>query len=305
MSISSIIEVAVGLIFIYILLSLVCSSLNEIIAHVTKLRAMTLKKGIERLLIDEGIRKEFFNHPLIKSLGEKDSTVKQVKISYIPSRSFAIALLDIVASKSSGCDAKDPAKLRKAIEGLNKQNEDLRKALLAIFDSATDDLKQATKNLEDWFDNTMDRVTGWYKKKSQWILLVLSFIVVSIINIDTIDLTSRLWQNPALRQQITLAADKYIAETKSNVKEVKSEEIEDTLNEFNARLSEVKQLNIPIGWSKAKIPQGGQWFWKIIGIVLTTLAVSLGAPFWFDLLNKVTRLRIAGEVPRKAVEVKN
>ena len=80
-----------------------------------------------------------------------------------------MALLDIVASKDPKCDAKDPVKLRMAIEGLNDQNSDLRKALLAIFDSAVDDLKQATKNLEDWFDNTMDRVTGWYKKMFQWI----------------------------------------------------------------------------------------------------------------------------------------
>jgi hypothetical protein len=305
MSISSIIEVAIGLIFVYILLSLVCSSLNEIIAHIIKLRAKTLKKGLERLLSDENIRKEFFAHPLIKSLCEKESTIANVTASYIPSRTFATALIDIVASKDPACDAKDPAKLRKAIEGLKNQNADLSKALLAIFDSAKDDLKQARENVENWFDDAMERVTGWYKKKSQWILLGLSLIVVCIINVDTISMTIRLWQNPALRQQITLAADKYVAETESKAGEAKPEDIKEALEKFKAQLSEVKKLNIPIGWSTAKLPQGGgQWFWKIIGLVLTTLAVSLGAPFWFDLLNKVTRLRVSGEVPKKAGEAK-
>ena len=121
-----------------------------------------------------------------------------------------------------------------------------------------------------------------------------------IINVDTINLTSRLWQNPALRQQITLAADKYIAETESKAGKVMSKDIKEALNNFNARLSEVKEMNIPIGWSTAKLPKGNEWVWKIIGLVLTTLAVSLGAPFWFDLLNKVTRLRVSGEVPKKA-----
>ncbi|MCK4785687.1 MAG: hypothetical protein KAV87_18170 [Desulfobacteraceae bacterium] len=302
MSISSIIEVTIGLIFVYLMLSLVCSSLNEIIAHIFRLRAATLKKGIERLLTDQNIREEFFAHPLIKSLGVEDSTVEKVKVSYIPSRSFATALIDIVASNDPACDdAKDPVKLRAAIKSLESQSEDLSKALRAIFNSADDKLEQARENVEKWFDDAMERVTGWYKKMSQWILLCLSFILVVTVNVDTIDLAIRLWQNPALRQQITLAADKYVTETESKVGEAKPKDIKEALEKFNAQLKEVKKLNIPIGWSTAKLPQGwDQWFWKIIGLIFTTLAVSLGAPFWFDLLNKVTRLRVSGDIPKKA-----
>ena len=193
MQLSSIIEVAIGLIFIYVLLSLVCSSLKEIIASLLKLRAKTLKKGLERLLTDANTRNEFYSHPLVQSLCEKKSTDANVTASYIPSRIFATALIDIVASKDTSCDAKDPDKLRAAIKGFENVNEDLSKALLAIFDSAKDDLEQARKNVEDWFDDAMERVTGWYKKKSQWTLLVLSFITVSIINVDTLDLAQRLW----------------------------------------------------------------------------------------------------------------
>ena len=153
MSISSIIELTIGLIFVYILLSLVCSSLNEIIAHITRLRARTLKKGIERLLTDENIRQDFFAHPLIKSLSVKDSTVEKVKLSYIPSRSFAMALIDIVTPKDSKSTGRDFAKLREEIE--NIQIPDLQKALLALFDAAEGKIETARKNVEDWFDDAM------------------------------------------------------------------------------------------------------------------------------------------------------
>jgi len=304
MQLSSIIEVAIGLIFIFMLLSLVCSSLNEIIAHILKLRSKTLKKGIERLLTDDSIRNEFYAHPLVKSLCQKKSADANVTASYIPSRIFATALIDIVASKDSSCDAKDPDKLRAAIEKLKNENKDLGTALLAILDSAKDNLDQARKHVEDWFDDAMERVTGWYKKTSQWILLGAALVIVSIINVDTIELTTHLWQNPALRQQLTLAADQYVKETESQAGQANSADIKAALDEFKERLSDVKQQNIPIGWSDAKIPKGPDIFWKVIGLLLTTLAVSLGAPFWFDLLNKVTRLRVSGEVPQKSGKAK-
>jgi hypothetical protein len=304
MSFSSVIEVAIGLIFIYMLLSLVCSSLNEIFAHILKLRSKTLKKGLERLLTDDSIRNEFYAHPLVKSLCEKDSTTAKVTASYIPARIFATALIEIVASKDSNCDAKDPTALRATIKKIEHQNPELSKSLLALFNSAEDNLKQARKNVEDWFDDAMERVTGWYKKTSQWILLGLALVIVSIINVDTIELTTHLWQNPALRQQITLAADQYVKETESMAGQANSADIKAAIDKFNKRLSEVKKQNIPIGWSDAKTPEGVDVLWKIIGLLLTTLAVSLGAPFWFDLLNKFTRLRVSGEVPQKSGKAK-
>ena len=304
MSMSSMIEVAIGLIFVYVLMSLVCSSISEIFASIMKLRSKTLKKGLERLLTDKKTLDEFYAHPLVKSLCKQSSASEKVTASYIPSRIFAAALFDIVVSKDSKYDAKDPAKLREAIAGLKSVNKDLSKALLALFDSAKDDLDKAKKNVEDWFDDAMERVTGWYKKKSQWMLLGLSFITVSIINVDTIDLTQRLWQNPALRQQIAQAADQYVSKAKSKAGQAKPEDIQAAVKDLNTRLDDLEKLSFPIGWAHVKFTKGTDFFWKMIGLFLTTLAVSLGAPFWFDLLNKITRLRVSGEIPKKAAAAK-
>ena len=91
MQLSSLIEVAIGLIFIYVLLSLVCSSLSEIIASILKLRSKTLKKGLERLITDKKTLDEFYAHPLVKSLCKQSSDSEKVTASYIPSRIFAAA----------------------------------------------------------------------------------------------------------------------------------------------------------------------------------------------------------------------
>ena len=39
-------------------------------------------------------------------------------------------------------------------------------------------------------------------------------------------------------------------------------------------------------------------FWeKVVGLLFTALAISLGAPFWFDMLNRVVSIRAAGRAP--------
>ncbi len=60
---------------------------------------------------------------------------------------------------------------------------------------------------------------------------------------------------------------------------------------------------IPIGWGDGSVT------WKAItshlpGWLLTALALSLGAPFWFDLLNKVVNVRhgIANPGTKKDVD---
>ncbi len=317
---SAIMEVAIGLIFVYVLLSLVCSALSEIIAQLLKLRSKTLKEGIQRLLTDETIRRKVYNHPLIKSLSKKIGEDQLPSPSYIPARNFALALFDAVApagERAGGnADPNDPSKnkpiyaaacdfnqIREKIADLPEG--EIRTALLSLFDSAKDNLEQARKNVEDWFDGAMERVSGWYKRKSQWILLGVAFIVACIINVDTLSLSTSLWQNPTLRQEITVAADLYISRTQSITGHEKPEEIREAWDNLQNQLSNVKKLDLPLGWSWTAFPQkGSQWCWKIIGLVITTLAVSLGAPFWFDLLNKVARLRVSGVVPRKSGETK-
>ncbi len=87
----AILDVVLGLVVVYLLLSLLCTIVNEWIAQATRLRARTLRAGIETLLNDtkfKRVTEELYRHPLIAGLrqGERDP-------SYIPGALFAKAFL--------------------------------------------------------------------------------------------------------------------------------------------------------------------------------------------------------------------
>ena len=65
----------------------------------------------------------------------------------------------------------------------------------------------------------------------------------------------------------------------------------------------MKKIGMPIGWNRAVWP-GWDWFLilHVFGIVLVAVAASFGAPFWFDLLNRLVNLRAAGKPPSPAAE---
>ena len=95
---STILDIATGIVFIYLLLSLMCSALNEMVAWFLGLRASTLKSGIEQLLADPAlanISQRVYAHPLVKALSEAGKDP-----SYIPSRTFAYALIDELIAES-------------------------------------------------------------------------------------------------------------------------------------------------------------------------------------------------------------
>ena len=98
---SQVLDVIVGLVFVYLLLSIICTAANEMIASLFALRARNLARGIANLLADrriKGLDELFYDHPLIKSLYQG----KRIP-SYVPSRTFALAFLDgITPFKADG-----------------------------------------------------------------------------------------------------------------------------------------------------------------------------------------------------------
>ena len=70
------------------------------------------------------------------------------------------------------------------------------------------------------------------------------------------------------------------------------------LRQLQTDVGTINQLGIPIGWDDNP-PRPDTWWWinKVLGLILTGLAASLVAPFWFDILKKITTLRTAGRAP--------
>jgi hypothetical protein len=297
-----IIDVAIGLVFIYLLLALVCTAINELIAGLVSRRAVNLRSGIQRLLdqpdLDDATLKmlsgKLYEHPLIKSLSENDLP------SYIPPRTFALALLDLIAPAEPSFRPQ-AERLREAVSSM-PATSNLRRTLLVLIEDSTNNIEKLEHNLESWFDNTMDRVAGLYKRQTQWITLGLAIVIATLVNADTLRLAHALGTNPALREALVAQAQVYAKEASdgaaSSATQAKSKPPSSPEARVRESIAELGQLGLPLGWRHyPKDP--AELSSAIVGILLTSLAVSLGAPFWFDMLNKVINIRASGKSPRE------
>lgn len=306
-----ILDVGLGLILMYLVLALACTSLNEVLAALLNLRGKKLFLGIENLLLvgsaeppstghtRELAPAEIYAHPLIKSLYRRRWP------SYIPSSRFAQAVLDtLLPADSPG--PRGVAQLKAA--ALDLQNPDLRRVLLLVIDGAGDDLAQVQARLEEWFDQSMDRVSGWYKRQTQWLTLLFASALTFAANADTISVANRLSSDAALRDALVAQAKVYAeaappqaalagAPTTTGPAEPDSV-VNAKARQVGARIGELQALGLPLGWGTAGF---AQLTWpKVLGLVVTALAVSLGAPFWFDMLQRVMAVRASGKPPDEA-----
>jgi hypothetical protein len=318
---SIILDVAIGVVFVYVLMSLICSAFTELIARIFAMRSNTLEEGIRNLLKDSNgkdLTENFYDHGLIKSITKEGiigkwlngpetkegRKVRWGRPSYIPPRIFAIALLDIIA-KEAKCTQKPETfkELRACVEKLD--NEKTKEALLAIMDNSHHNLDEVKKNIENWFNDQMDRVSGWYARNVQYIVLGFALIVSLFANVDTLMIADNLEQDSTLRASIIESA--VVFSNRSLPSEVS----------FNETKNLTDQLQImPIGWEKEPCNFSiygcnpsiwsnffgwdlwGWFFKKIFGLSITIFAISLGAPFWFDLLKNLINLRSAGKPPK-------
>ncbi|MDX6501386.1 MAG: hypothetical protein QOG23_4646 [Blastocatellia bacterium] len=404
---SQILDVAIGMIFVYLLLSLMCSAANEIIESLLKKRAKHLEQGLRELLQNKELVAKVYNHSLVNGLFGGQYKPQSRKLpSYIPSENFALALMDLVlpgqagsaTAKSGAADAMisstpsssppvminvggSPASgaaapaptvgvtapaakpnpldpLRNALQSF--PYTEVRQALLPLVDAAGNDAAKARQNIEDWFNSSMDRVSGWYKRRAQVMLLVIGLIVTMGVNADSIIVAKRLASDRALRESVVAAADAYAKENAKAASStpsptptpaatpkpsgspaakpsatpiaaasaptpkpsvtpdpsatpdtcVKGDCADPESPKCKLKMSQCKlqELGLPIGWVLPDEPQTkwpGLHFWTLdfwtgwavqtrihlLGWLLTALAISLGAPFWFDMLNKLIVVR--------------
>jgi hypothetical protein len=227
---------------------------------------------------------KLYNHPLVKGLYRKgwfDELVgRDAKPSYIPSRTFALALFDIVAPTDPQGKSKTFSEVRDAVNEI--QNEDLKKALLLNLNNANDRLDKARENVESWFNDAMERVSGWYTRKAQVIILGIAVVVSVVLNADTFTVASSLWNDTALRESVVAAAQ-----------QATEQPLSEDLGQIR---QQIMDLQLPLGWQSFPATPT-EWLAKALGLLFTAAAISLGAPFWFDVLNKVTKLRSSGEPP--------
>jgi hypothetical protein len=293
-------DVLIGLIFLYFLLSIVCSSVQEAIAAAIGLRARNLEQGVRSLLDnDQGNTDTFYKHWRIQALIKPGKVVKWRYPSYIPARAFALTLLDTFAPPTSGHSDDLIARAKRAIapKGAAAGHDTIRGLLVDALDDARGDVDRFRTTLEGSFNEVMDRASGWYKRRVQLILFVIAIVLVAAINADSFAIGQRLWKDPALRAATVANATKIV--TAGQAQCVKQTKDQGPAATTAACVSSVQALSLPIGWSHSTSPHSlADVLGKIGGLLVTAFALTLGAPFWFDLLGKVANLRGSGNVPK-------
>ncbi len=246
---STILDVIIGLVFVYLLLSILCTAANEWVAAITRRRGEMLREGIHQLLE---------NKP-------------------------TIAFDDLEAG------------------GKDLPDGQVKRSVLALIQRSNRQLELAQASIEGWFNDAMDRVSGWYKRRTQIWTLVIALALTLVANADTIHIARQLWTDPVLRAAVVEEAKVRAQKPRPTISvEYKDEDDPTnptvTRNEGN-QLSDKERdlLGQLLGWhDPIKDSLRPQVF---LGWLLTVLALSLGAPFWFDLLNKFMNVRFAGKSP--------
>jgi hypothetical protein len=319
---SEILDVAVGVIFVFLLVSLICSAVREGIEAWMKSRATHLEQGIRELLHDpraSGLARSLYEHPMVSVLyHDKYVPTDTIKFwttaltrgrnlpSYIPSHNFALALMDMAArgpaidptSSVARAGAITIASLRDNIAGLG--SPPVQRVLLTALDSAQGDLQKAQANIEAWYDASMERVSGWYKRSTQLLLFFIGLGVAVTLNINAITIANYLYRDSAARAAMVARAEAAVAE-------------QNYPRTYPAIQTELQSLKLPIGWESGLLPRlrnsdgtpgpnTVDWIGLIGGLLITALAATLGAPFWFDILNKVMVIRSTVKPHEKSPE---
>ena len=268
------------------------------LASLIRLRATFLESGIKRMLDDGSkttvLSEGFFKQPLIKYLGSGSLAGLIKKPSYLSAQNFSKALLELLKEKGSEIlkDTPSPTTLAKIQESLNKLNStsDTMIFIRSLLEDAQNDLDKFKTSLEQWYDDTMERVTSWYKKWIQLTMFLIGFSIAAIFNVDTIEIVKKLSHDPKAREQYVALAQKLV-DDKEFAKQVAGDtsqqknfdELKKTFTSLRAQAMENNEvLTVKRG------PFGPDQFF---GWLITAIALSLGAPFWFDLLNKLMKLR--------------
>lgn len=290
-------DVAIGLVLVYFVLSLVASTLNETIASTLGWRAKYLERWLLNVVCDPSTptiaREEvdkFYGHPLVRPLvgqprGLRTMRTRERRPSYIPTELFSSVVLNFDRAVAAGRGIDEI--LAALPEG------ELRRAVSALRQEVGDDIDALRVRLERWYDNAMERVSGWYKRRVQLVLALIGVTVSIALNADTLSIVQTLWADKTVRAAVVAEAGRatQAQTTPPNLKGVADE------------VKGISSLNVPLGWKLKSsdprdLPHGARlWAGKVIGILVTTLALMLGAPFWFDLLSKIMRVRAAGAPP--------
>jgi hypothetical protein len=305
-------NVLIGLVTVYLAFGVACTAIVEAIAAWLGLRSGNLETAMRELFAGQldpstPFATAFYAHPLVQAL----SKGRNGRPSYIPPEIVGQVVESLITANGT------VASLAAAVNALPDTPDANRiKGLLAALVAQTgEDAAAFRRAVETHFDAVMDRASGWFKRYAQNVALGASAVLVVGANVDTLELASSLASSPAARTKIVEIAQGQVrsAETaeKSTEEEIKAgtseggltlakvrEQSEAARAALDLAASNLEAAGLRFGWQESPSTVSG-WLAKGAGLAVSLLAVSLGAPFWFSVLQGFMQVRAAGVSPRE------
>ena len=293
---SQVLETAIGLVLMFFVIAFAASSIVEIYSRVLGKRAKDLENTVAAMLAGGDANDADISNALtafkrtsiyeaLETAAGKSFLKKKKKLpSYVSAKAFSDAITEMLGD---GTIDNLPVGLRKRLQPLVRET---RSDLLGI-----------KAGLERWFDETMGRLEGSYKRWATGWIALAGLVIAIAANASTFEVAEKLWHDPATREAVAETAGRVSSADDTSQEITSVAEATDSLTE----------LGLPVGWdadakgawSDWKTPWDWSWsqYGTVLGWVITALLVMLGAPFWFDVLTSLASLRSAGSKPPSAV----
>ncbi|MGG9963023.1 hypothetical protein [Ferruginibacter sp. SUN106] len=357
-------ETGISLVLIFFIFSIITYVIQELIAVNMKYRGKMLWKSMSQLMdgfVLEGRMKlmkpvpagkpattntdDFYGHAEIKSLQKNLNRLP----NYIPAANFALAIMDLVAQKAPTKAGVLFTDFQAGLQSFVNSNGDLYKVLKNLADTSAN-VQELQKKIEDWFNNYMHRVTGWYESHTVVSVRLIAVAITLIFNINVIKLAKIIYSDGKLRNSMVAMSETVVdnskpitqfytttfekenadktAAFKARIDSAKGEEKKSIENERDSVMaalaknytqkniaaiqsltSSLDTTGLPLGWKSntfCKEITGKKGSSAIINFLLMLAGwligagcISMGAPFWFDMLNKLVNVRRSGVKPGK------
>jgi len=322
-------NLVIGLLFIYLIYSIAASTIWEIIISFSNLRGKMLESWIKnnftisRSKQSDSFGLKILKHPAIRGLLKKGKT----RPIYIPAEIFSDVLMDIIIADTIDDPKLENTKIdfdtvKGSIQKTGLVDDDFRRILLQYLGDGTgESIKQFKKKIGEWYDHSMERLIGYYKKQLQLYIFLIALIIVFATNADTIKLASFLYKNPKVSESLASKADQYLQDTAiinsisiidttliDSISKMEQKallnKIDNDIDKLENLQTELDKTDLPLGWGDEDLKNYSflDYLKKIGGLLLTVFAVSLGSPFWFDILGKLANLRSSGARPKSTLE---
>ena len=308
---SQALETAIGLTLLFFIVALAVSAATETVSRMTGKRGKDLEEVIRHMIgsiTPDGVDDSdapwtAFSATSVYRAATAASgrtlILQNPKLpSYLSAKSFADAVTEMLRIGTNPLTEAELAALTGPV------GERIRSIVLGVGANVhpVDRLTAVKAGLERWYDETMDRMEGAYKRWVTLWVFVLGFGIAVVANASTYHVAERLWQDPTTREAVVAAAGRTVADPPTTA------ELEADLGSVAATTDQLTELGLLVGWDDAARdawadgPFSTAAFGYLLGWLATAGLATLGAPFWFDLLTRLVSLREAGSKPKAAAD---